>query len=314
MSKQTMIEKYEAKLKAIPAPGGAGCHVALLGVADSGVMAGVNENQIFKDIQANIPNGGRKVPDREIQSAIKTAVLRFGGNQSVQFMPPVPKPKRDVDGSKRFLQIVNQFAGVQEVDLWEASPMRLDEEPGPWDAITALSELYKPDDILFVGDVYQRNVFTVTDHIAAIKSGIKTEAHIIPNPMTGAIGKTKDGSESFRCDATIADFRFAIVEFDNATRNQQVCFWYSMIAKKVFNIAALIDSGGKSIHAWVRVNLKTEADWDKYVRGEIYDQDRGLMAIMGADRSCQNPSRLSRLPGHYRKEKNAWQRLLYLNP
>jgi hypothetical protein len=35
---------------------------------------------------------------------------------------------------------------------------------------------------------------------------------------------------------------------------------------------------------------------------------------LGCDPACRNESRLSRLPGHFRREKNAWQRLLYLNP
>ncbi len=56
-----ILEKYRKRLSLIPAPGGNGCHPALLGAANLGVMAGLSADQIFRDIRENIPHGGRQV-------------------------------------------------------------------------------------------------------------------------------------------------------------------------------------------------------------------------------------------------------------
>jgi len=53
------------------------------------------------------------------------------------------------------------------------------------------------------------------------------------------------------------------------------------------------------------------ADWSRVVKRHLFAE---LLEPLGVDRACKNASRLSRLPGHYRKEKGAWQRVLYLAP
>lgn len=52
-------ERYREALAAIPAPGGNGCHAALLGVANLGIMAGRDDTTMLAEIRANIPAGGR---------------------------------------------------------------------------------------------------------------------------------------------------------------------------------------------------------------------------------------------------------------
>jgi len=71
--KNYFLTSYKKRLESIPAPGGNGCHSAILGVANYGVMAGLTPEQIYSDIRRAIPHGRRNVPDREIQSAILKA-------------------------------------------------------------------------------------------------------------------------------------------------------------------------------------------------------------------------------------------------
>lgn len=52
-------ERYREALATIPAPGG-GCHVALLGVANLGIMAGLDDNTMLAEIRASVPAGGAK--------------------------------------------------------------------------------------------------------------------------------------------------------------------------------------------------------------------------------------------------------------
>ena len=61
--------KYIDKLNSIPAPGN-GCHAALLGAANLGILDGVSAEEIFYHIRGSIPAGKRKVTDKEIQEAI----------------------------------------------------------------------------------------------------------------------------------------------------------------------------------------------------------------------------------------------------
>jgi hypothetical protein len=76
-------------------------------------------------------------------------------------------------------------------------------------------------------------------------------------------------------------------------------------------VAAIIASGGRSVHAWVQVDCKDRAEY-REVAAAIYDS----LARFSPCLNNKNPSRLSRLPGVKRKlggtETNE-QRLYYLN-
>jgi len=56
------LEKYRFAVNNIPAAGGDGCNQALLGAANYGVYAGIDPEQIFNDLKANV-HGARKVGD-----------------------------------------------------------------------------------------------------------------------------------------------------------------------------------------------------------------------------------------------------------
>jgi len=311
-----VAEKYDEALRTIPAPGGAGCHVAILGVANLGIMAGLSDAQVVSDIRRSIPQGTRSVPESEIVKSVAKArdeVIPADVSSDRPAYKPEPPRKPLFDGIEHRQRIIEKSRGATEAELWEASPYRIDGEPGVWDAVTLLETLYAPDELLFIGDIYGKEVHPAAFLISQYKSGYQPEAHIIPNPFTGEQSPVGGGKYSKRCDAAVSAHRFALIEFDNLPREDQICFWHTMLLQK-YPVAALIDSGGKSIHAWIRVALSDRASWDKHVKIGLYDKFTGRMALMGADRACQNPSRLSRMPGHFRGDKGKWQRLLYLNP
>jgi hypothetical protein len=311
-----MIEKYESALKRMPTPGGGGCHVHLMTVANLGAIAGLNPATIAADIRAHIPQGGRRVPDSEIGAAVRKAIAESKAAPGTRYrsrVRPPSKPRPPFDGPRYLKSLLARGDGATEADIWELSPYRIEWEPGPLDAITLLECLYTPQERLFIGGVCDKAVHPMEGHLRQIKAG-NVAPHIIPNPFDGQQHETASGDPSCRCDKAVAGHRFAVVEFDDMTKQDQFAFWYSILTGRLLPVAALIDSGGKSVHAWLRVNLPDAQAWDKHIRRGLYDPDVGRMSILGADRACQNPSRLSRLPGHYRAEKGAWQRLLYLNP
>lgn len=307
----TIHEKYSKALNEIPAPGGGGCHTALLGVANLGIMAGLTDGQLLADIRASTPHGTRNVPESEIMAAIKRAKMDCQPfDTTTGYRPRITAPPKPIERVKpEYLQhLIEKGSGQTEADFWEASPIRLYDEPAQ-DARLILETLYHPDDMLFIGERFSKEVRSVSEWIKHIdKHGTKDLPHIIPNPVTGQQHPDKSGNLSYRCDNAIKDFRFTIVEFDNLSREDQLAFWKAI----PLPVAALIDSGRKSIHGWIAVDgIQTAEQWEQYVEIQLYKQ---MLIPIGVDPACRTESRLSRLPGHLRKEKGKWQKLLYLNP
>ncbi|OGV48742.1 MAG: hypothetical protein A2X49_03980 [Lentisphaerae bacterium GWF2_52_8] len=304
--RENILQKFKRSLEIIPVPGGGGCHTALLGTANLAALAGLPEIEAFEKIRRAIPQGGRRVSDNEIRQAVCKAFKEHHG-QAVSFKIP-PKPKAAVT-QDAFEKIVEKYKdAADELEVWERSPIRIDWTAGPRDAYELLSQLYRPDEYLFIGDTYGQTVRTVEEWLQN-----KTLADfplIIPNPLTGQVGQTKDGKETRRGDNCVANFAFTVAEMDSASRLDQIAFWVAMLDKGL-PIGAIVDSGGKSLHAWIAVACVDRAEWESQVERKLFEQ---YLIPMGCDRACRNESRLSRLPGHFRKEKGRWQRLLYLNP
>lgn len=93
-----------------------------------------------------------------------------------------------------------------------------------------------------------------------------------------------------RKDANVTSYRYALVECDNMEPGKQLAAIHQM----ELPCAALVYSGGKSIHAIVRVNAPDYAEYRKRV-DHLYAicQKNGLTL----DQQNRNPSRLSRMPG-----------------
>jgi len=305
-------QRYREALRQIPPPG-CGCHTFLLSVANLGTIAGIITQDIFGDIRQSIPEGSRRISDREIMDAINKALQDYQGRTFT------PKPKPDPvakDGKAALRGIINQSNITDEADVWEKSPIRLWGKPQD-DTIQFHLTHFEPNDYIFIGDQYDNGMLgdtirTRDEWITYFQNGGITKPFIIINPLSGFPAPTKAGDdETYRGDNNVAVYRHCLVEFDNLPREDQLRFW---TAAKL-PILALIDSGGKSIHAWLDVQkltpVSTAEEWESNIKNRLYDR---ILTPMGVDSACSNPARLSRLPGHFREEKGAWQRLLWLAP
>lgn len=313
-----MEQRYRRALRNIPPPGmGQGCHPSLLGVANYGVMAGHSDQAIFSDIRGAIPPGQRRVPDSGIRNTVSRARR---DHQRNEYTPrscrkkQVTSPRLELDGPAYTQSLIRRSRGATDMDLLELSPVRLSWRPGPRDAVELLRTLYGPNEILFIGRKYDRGVASVTEWVRRIeRQEHATWPHIIPNPVDGKTHETSMGKQSLRGDRAIASFRYILVEFDDLSLAHQQAFWYTIIDKGIFPVTALISSGGKSLHAWIRADIPDRQTWDRIVKKDLYGPT-GRLTLMGADRACCNPARLSRLPGHFRTGKGNVQKLFYLNP
>jgi hypothetical protein len=312
--KKAYTQRYYNALEQSPAPGqGLGCHNHLLKIANYGARAGIEPQTMFEDIRCHIPKGTRSVFDKEIQDAVNRAMTDYNGGT---FTPKARSVSIVKDGAAALRGIINQSPIKDEADVLEKSPIRLWGEPKD-DTVLFLFTRFEQDDLIFIGDQYDDGILgdtirTRDEWIVFFQTGWVTKPFIIINPLSGipAPMKSNPDKASHRGDNNVIRYRYALVEFDNLSREDQLRFW---TAAKL-PIVALIDSGGKSIHAWLNVEklapVTTAEEWESNIKNRLYDR---LLTPLGVDTGCSNPSRLSRLPGHFREEKSKYQRLLWLS-
>lgn len=109
------------------------------------------------------------------------------------------------------------------------------------------------------------------------------------NPLDGAGVK----------DVNVTNYRFALVECDKIPVERQL----ALIKELELPIAAMVHSGGKSVHAIVRVDAGDLKEYRERVDFLYEVCKRNGLTI---DTQNKNPSRLSRLPGVLRNGKKQW--------
>jgi KaiC/GvpD/RAD55 family RecA-like ATPase len=126
-----------------------------------------------------------------------------------------------------------------------------------------------------------------------------------PNPCQPA-GSGKDGAVT---DSDVVAHRFVLLESDSIPLDIQLALFAGW---KLLPIVAVILSGGKSAHAWVRLDAGNSKEYSETVRRLLT-----ALAPFGIDPKNKNPSRLSRMPSAqrtYGAEDSGLQQLLWLNP
>ena len=215
--------------------------------------------------------------------------------------------------------------------------------PEAFTMIQLIGELYDPDKPLYIGSEYmedsgKNNIRPAGEWIEHFKGQQKTlmerigndgwhsstpsafllnlgmrYSHIVPNPVTGCFGKTKDGGLSLRCDGSIRSFKYAVIDFDKFGLDKQSEILHCLCEALDIRICALIKTGGREgsgTHAWVKIDgVDSLEAWNKKVRDGLFP----IFEALGADPACANPSRGSRLPGVYRWGTDRWQKLLFVS-
>jgi hypothetical protein len=214
--------------------------------------------------------------------------------------------------------IENHLQGFRctEAELSDASPVKMSED---WrkDGVVLLENCFEPTEYINIVTKYQRYERKTDSVVKANPDGIgesktcQDMVEYVQNGFTSLEGgawlriNPVDGKGV--SDANVASFRHALIEFDRVPMDLQLSF----LAKAPLPIAAILTSGGKSCHAWIRIDAADFAEYESTVM-----RLREVLTKFGIDRSNKNPSRLSRLPGVVRKiggEGDGIQRLLYCN-
>lgn len=143
--------------------------------------------------------------------------------------------------------------------------------------------------------VYDR---TVGELLKAIKKHPKDICAVIGdyNPEAGAWIRFNPIDGKGIANSNVADYRYALVESDNIEPEKQK----ALMEELKLPIAVMVHSGGKSVHAIVKINAVTEQDYKEKVDYLYSVCEKNGLPI---DKQNKNASRLSRLPGVTRGNK-----------
>jgi len=324
-------------LSACPAPGG-GVHGWLLSAANQCRNAGLTHADAEALIAAKMtrpPSGANEVGDA-VRKAYSTSGKTWNrplgatsrgssppkeelmAHRSAQQSPPRKLSEIEFNPEK-LAAVADQITMPYNWRywLWERSPRLTEFRSGFW----FLSQLYEQGEKVHVFDRMETlrptHTFCITpDEDCRVSDDVK--AHIkcggtgagvwyLCNPVDGCWHHTsKDGhSPSWRSQASITAFRYAVLESDRANPSQ----WMAFIAQTPLRIAAIYTSGGRSIHTLIRLDAGSKEEWDS-----IVEPWKRPLKVLGGDPGCLTAVRLTRLPGCHRPEKGGFQQLWYLAP
>jgi hypothetical protein len=129
----------------------------------------------------------------------------------------------------------------------------------------------------------------------------------LPQPVSGEmLPNPRTGNKSRRSEESVTDFRYMVLESDEA----DVRDWLGFLVQIPLRIDAIYTSGGRSVHALVRVDCRTKREWDAYK--EQLAPTINLLCLGGLDPAVITAVRLTRLPGCWRGDR--LQKLLYVRP
>lgn len=104
-------------------------------------------------------------------------------------------------------------------------------------------------------------------------------------------------------------WRYFVIESDKANLKQ----WLGAIVQFPLRIAAIYSSGGRSLHALVKIDARTKSEWDSE-----REALKNALVVLGADAGTMTAVRLTRLPGCWRggpsRTGGNLQKLLFINP
>lgn len=258
-----------------------------------------------------------------------------GGTTRAPFTPKhadiVPPPVQRVQAPAFSRELAEQVASTARED-WDAeklsahSPIAIPADPAAWPRLL-LDSLFPPAQriLLFTRFTSQGDfLYSVGRGLCRLgrQPGQKAQpcswadfpaengpgAWWLSSPVSGKwqSNPNNGGKPGRRHGGCCTGHPYAVLESDTL----EPALWLRILVQLREPIAAVYTSGGKSLHALIRVDARTHSEFNA-VRARLL-----RLAAVGADPAAITAVRLTRLPGIRRTEKRGdnLQRLLYLNP
>lgn len=247
--------------------------------------------------------------------------------------PPPPKPKHCPAALEKF---ASKLGPVSPDWFAERSRKRVDNRR----PASFLHDLFLPAERVLLFDLYasqgqelwEHPYFpynaTALDHFCG--GGPKGRCcgiWFLSNPISGEWfprpSLKNPDKKTRRDERCVTAFRYMMVESDEANSGH----WLSAVAQLPLPISSLVTSGGDSVHALIRMDAESKADWDAKK-----ERLKPALVTLGADAGAMSAVRLTRLPCCLRHGKEApdeqdkkinhyvpyaeprLQRLLFMNP
>lgn len=164
--------------------------------------------------------------------------------------------------------------------------------PAPIFSFNAFLTLWKPDDYIWIGDVWDTGVTEEKDkssHFTWVQNWRLKNVNLYANHYVTA-SSYHPGSVD-RTAKNVHKTPYVVVEFDSLhpdpeTNKRQGAALLQYLRRQGLDLRMVVDSGNKSVHGWFR-NLLTESD-------------KFFLRQIGADPQSMRPSQPVRLPGGIR--------------
>lgn len=225
--------------------------------------------------------------------------------------PPAERPPKPEFSPEVLKRVAAKAAWIRDVVAFvkERSPVVVDAQDsasvlrrlyayGSGEKVLLFSRMESPGQMVWEADrsevIQARDLPAGPEGVWFLPQPVDGEWH--PNPRLG-------GKMSGRSEESVTSWRYAVLESDEADAGD----WLRCLIQMPLRIVSICESGGRSIHALVRVDASSKAEWDRRIGGI-----KPVLITLGADRGALSAVRLTRLPQAKRGERV--QRLLYLNP
>ncbi|MDF3129451.1 hypothetical protein P0Y35_09625 [Kiritimatiellaeota bacterium B1221] len=124
------------------------------------------------------------------------------------------------------------------------------------------------------------------------------------NPMRGQWGVNLKGKVSKRCQSNMKHRRYLVAEFDDPRMTKEMQAKLVTALGRVAPLVMVVDSAGKSLHGWFRVEELSAKDQARFF---------AMACVLGADRSRWDICGWLRMPGGLRpkNDQKVRQRILF---
>jgi hypothetical protein len=236
---------------------------------------------------------GEPVKPGEIERAVKNSAAtawKPGKHATLTHAPAWPP----VNTEQREAIIAS---GVGLVDLWEASPVRFEDNESHAEEV--IDALFPGDPLLCVG---QSDWRFATRRRESWCGRLERMQLIVPSPMSREMGRTKEGKESEHSLDNTGARRFLVVEQDGGNLDEQSAILLHLAEGAPLALA--VHSGSKSIHGWFYCAGQSEERLRAFMRAAV---------AVGADRATWTRSQFVRMPGGTR-DNGKRQTVYFFNP
>jgi hypothetical protein len=259
-----------------------------------------SERELRHKLEGAATKSGLRTRNGTLPRGCLVGASGFRPSKEFRAYHKIEEPKKPEFEATALSQFAGSLAGTVDL-LWLAARSAVD--PCAVTPAQFLEALYRPNEkvLIFTDNKSQGDAVWPDD---AIPDRGPHGVWFLAQPVDGKYHPNpRQGTMSRRSEEAVMSWRYFVIESDRANLKQ----WLAAIVQFPLRIAAIYSSGGRSVHALVRIDARVKSEWDRE-----REAMKTALVILGADAGAMTAVRLTRLPGCWRGR--ALQKLLYLNP